>query len=159
MRSVSLVPEVIDRLVLMFSEALIAEGPNGRPVEVLDGQPVSTTDDDVLAVGFTGDPNEPAVEVTRTKEQLAIDPDREAFEIICLVSSWRGDDSMKQVRDRVYHFLNLINDALMEDPTLDGLVARINLRTEALAQEQTDKGPVATARFVIGVDAYSKRRP
>lgn len=158
MNSVSLVPDTIDRLVRLFSDALEPESTDDHPIQVLDGQPVTTTEDDVVAVGFTGDSNEPAVEVTRTREQLTADPDRESFEVVCLMSSWRGDDSMKQVRDRVYHFLDLINDALMEDPTLDGLVARINLRTEALAQEQTSEGPVATIRFVVGVDAYTKRR-
>src|SRR6478752_9741054 len=115
MKSVSLVPEALVALVAVTRDALASAGTDAQPVQVLYGQPVTTTEDDVVAIGFTGVPGEAAVESTRTREQLTTDPDREAFEITCLASSWRGDDSMQQVVDRVYQFINLINDSIQED--------------------------------------------
>lgn len=158
MRSVSLVPETLVKLVAVARDALTPEGTDAQPVQVLYGQPVTTTEDDVVAIGFTGVPGEAAVESTRTREQLTNDPDREAFEVTCLASSWRGDDDMEQVVNRVYHFINLINDEIMEDQTLGGLVGKTVIRSEMVALEQTDKGPVATVRFVIACDGWNKRR-
>lgn len=157
-KSVSVIPQTIDALIALSRNALESAGANGSPVQIIDGPPVSTTEDDVVAIAFTGQPGEAAIESTRSREQLTADPDRESFEITCLSSSWRGDDEMKQVRDRAYEFIDLINDELMEDQTLGGLVARCTLRSESVATEQTDKGPVATVLFVIAVDAYTKRR-
>lgn len=158
MRTVSRVPEAIDALIALVRTALASAGVDGQPVQVLDGPPVTTTEDDVVAVAFTGNPGEAAVESTRTREQLTTDPDRESFEITCLASSWRGSDEMKPVRDRVYEFIDLINAELMRDPTMGGAVARSNLRSDSLALEQTDKGPVATVLFVVGCDAFTRRR-
>jgi hypothetical protein len=158
MRSVSNVPAALDALVSLVRTALSTAGQDGSQVQVLDGQNVSVTDPDVVAIGFTGTPGEAAIESTRTREQMTTDPSREAFEITSLASSWRGDDDPKQVRDRVYHFIDLIEDELQRDPTLGGVVARAQLRSEAFAQEQTNKGPVATVQFVIAVDAFTKRR-
>lgn len=154
----STVPAVLDALVALATNALSSAGQDGKPVQVIDGQNVTTTDDDVVAIGFTSQPGEASVESTRTREQLTTDPSREAYEITSLASSWRGDDDPKAVRDRVYHFLDLIEDELQEDPTLGGLVARVQLRSESFAQEQTKVGPVATVLFIIAVDAYTKRR-
>lgn len=158
MRSVSLVPETLDKLVALSRDALAHAGTDEHPVQVLDGPPVTTTEDDVVSIGFTGNPGESAIESTRTREQLTADPDRESFEITCLSSAWRGDDDMKQVRDRAYHFINLIADEIMEDITLGGLVARTQIRSESVVLEQTDMGPVVTIQFIIAVDAYTKRR-
>lgn len=158
MRSVSTVPAVVDRLVSLTRDALATSGLDGKPVQVLFGPNVTTTDDDVVAIAFTGNPGEAAIESTRTREQLTADPDRESYEIICLASSWRGDDDMKQVLDRAYEFINEIADALQENPLLDGLVARISIRSDSVALEQTSQGPVATVQFIIGVDAFTKRR-
>lgn len=156
MKSVSTVPAAIDALVEIARTALATAGVDGSPVQVIDGQPRTQTEDDVIAIGFTGDPGETAVENTRTTEQLTTAPDREAYEIVCLASSWRGDEDPKVTRDRVYAFINAINDSLMANPTMGRVVARTRLRSEALAQEQTDKGPVATVRFVVFVDAYTR---
>lgn len=158
MRSVSVIPETIDALVALARNALESAGVDGKPVQVLDGPPVTTTEDDVVAIGFTGSPGEAAIESTRTREQLTTDPDRESFEVTCLASSWRGDDDMKQVRDRVYRFIDLIADELQEDQTLGGVAARTQIRSESVALEQTSQGPVATVLFIIGVDAFTKRR-
>lgn len=156
MRPVSTVPAAIDALTELARDALATAGLDGSPVQVVDGQPRTQTEDDVIAIGFTGDPGEASVESTRTTEQITTSPDREAYEIVCLASSWRGDEDPKVTRDRVYEFINAINARLMADQTLGRMVTRCRLRSEALAQEQTDKGPVATVRFVVSVDAYTR---
>lgn len=158
MKSVSKVPEAVDALVLLARTALATAGVDGMPVQVIDGPPIATTEDDVVAIGFTGNPGEAAVESTRTVEQLNRDPDRESFEITCLSSSWRGSDAMKPVRDQAYEFIDLINEAIMQDPTMGGVVARTQVRSESVVTEQTDRGPVATVLFVVGCDAYTRGR-
>jgi hypothetical protein len=125
--------------------------------QVLDGGPVKNTEPNVIAVGFTGAPGEIAVEDTRTREQYTTQPDREQYEITCLVSAWHGHETdPKSPRDAVYSVVDRLADALALDQTLDGLVARIRLRTDAYAPEQTSMGAVATVRFILIVDAYGR---
>ncbi|WP_433225603.1 hypothetical protein [Actinomadura formosensis] len=148
--SVSTVPAVLDALVARARAAL-------PEVQVLDGGPHRDTDPDVVAIGFTGDPGEAAVEDTRTREQLATSPDRERYEITSLASSWRGEEhDAKAVRDRVYEMLDALAAELERDQRLGGLVNRARLSSGAFAQEQTNKGAVATVRFVVSVDAFTR---
>ncbi|MEU8279561.1 hypothetical protein ACFYOK_29405 [Microbispora bryophytorum] len=148
--SVSTVPAVLDAVLAAVRRAL-------PDVEVWDGQPVKGTEDDVIMIGFTGDPEEAAVTSTITREQMARDPDREAYNITCLASSWQGQqEDAKAVRDRAYELVDGVAGALATDQTLAELVMRAMLSTAAFAQAQTDRGAVATVQFVIHVDAYSR---
>jgi hypothetical protein len=73
------------------------------------------------------------------------------------VSAWHGHETdPKSPRDAVYSVVDRLADALALDQTLDGLVARIRLRTDAYAPEQTSMGAVATVRFILIVDAYGR---
>lgn len=148
--SVSTVPAVLDALVTLTRLAL-------PEVQVLDGGPHRDTDPDVIAIGFTGEPGQVAVEDARTREQLATAPDRERYEITCLASSWKGEEhDAKAVRDRCYGMLDVLAAELERDQRLGGLVNRARLSVADFAPEQTNKGAVATVRFTIAVDAFTR---
>lgn len=152
MRTKSSIPFVLPELVARFSRIL-------PDVKVTDGRPKPPEDSepDILCIGFTGEPGEPAVENTRTNEQLARDPDRESYDVTCIASSWRGNNTDAElVRNHVFGILNVISEELAKDHTLGGLVMLIRMHTDALAQEQTKMGAVATARFVLHVDAFTR---
>lgn len=144
----STVPGVLDALVALWGQAL-------PDVQVADGEPVAVADD-VIVVAFTGVPDEPAVTSTRTREQLAAQPDRESYDVTCLASSWSGVTEFKPVRDRAYELLGSAAAALAADPTLGGRVMQARLSTEDLIQSQTDKGAVVTVRFNVHVDAFTR---
>jgi len=146
--TVSTVPGVLDALVALWGQALPG-------VQVADGEPVNVADD-VLVVGFTGVPDEPAVTSTRTREQMAAQPDRESYDITCLASSWSGTTEFKPVRVRAYELLSAAAGALAADPSLGGLVLQTRLSTEDVIQSQTDKGAVVTVRFTVHVDAFTR---
>lgn len=144
----STVPAVLDALVQRLGAALPG-------VQVGDGQPLDVADDVVL-VAFTGEPGEASVTSTRTREQMAADPDREQYEVICMVSSWRGAErDAKTVRDRTYELIDVMASELAGDQTLGGLVMSARLRSEALTQYQTHDGATAVARVVVAVDAFT----
>lgn len=143
----STVPAVLDALVAAAHFAL-----SGTDVLVVDGQPLQLQED-MLVIGFAGNNDEPAVEATLTREQLAVRPDRESYDVVCLASSWRGDPDPKVVRDRAYELLGLFAAQLAGDPLLGGLVMSCRVASELLVQAHTSKGPVATVRFVVHVDA------
>ncbi|WP_242890265.1 hypothetical protein [Actinomadura litoris] len=145
--SVSTVPTALDALVTGLTAAL-------PDVQVVDGQPVST-EGDVICIGFGGVPGEPAVESTRTREQLAREPDREQYDIACLASSWSGDTDAKTVRDRAYELVDAAADVLAADDTLGGVVMEARITTDSLTQEQTAEGAVATVRFIVHADAFT----
>lgn len=144
----STVPAVLDVLVAGFTSALPG-------VQVVDGQPI-TTDGDVVCVGFSGLAGEPAVESTRTREQLAVEPERESYDITCLASSWDGGTDARVVRDRAYELLDAVASWVAADRTLGGLVLSTRLSAESLIQEQTDQGAAATVRFTVHVDAFTR---
>jgi len=146
--SVSTVPAVIDALVALCQAALPG-------VQVCDGQPIAPQRE-FLAVGFTGEPGEPVVEVTLTQEQATIDPDHEAYEVTCYAYTLRGDTNMKRARDRVYQMVGAVAGRITEDPTLDGRAARARLSTGSLTEQQTPDGAEASLRFVVAVDAWSR---
>lgn len=146
--SVSTVPAALDALVTGLTAAL-------PDVQVVDGQPV-TTEGDVICIGFGGVDGEPGVESTRTREQLAREPDRERYDITCLASSWSGDTDAKAVRDGAYDLLASVRDYLAVNPTLGGAAMQTRLSTESLTQSQTQEGALADIRFVVHVDAFAR---
>ncbi|GAA3077840.1 hypothetical protein [Streptosporangium carneum] len=146
-QTVSTVPAVL--------EALVAAARRVLPgVQVVDGQPLAA-DQEIICVGFTGEPGETSVENVRTREQVTLDPDRESYEITCLVAVLRGEADAAAVRARVYEMVSILAGELATDPTLGGVCGRTQLTTEDLAQEQTTKGAQAVVRFVITVDAWT----
>jgi hypothetical protein len=144
---ISTVPAVLDALTSRWAAAL-------PDVQVADGQPLDTQDD-LIAVGCHDVPGEPAVDSTRTREQLAAEPDRESYDVSCLASSYSGVADFKTVRDRVYELANAAAAALADDDTLGGACMSARLISGDLIQERTDQGVVATVRLTVHVDAYT----
>jgi hypothetical protein len=64
---------------------------------------------------------------------------------------------MEETRNRVYELIGLIAARIAQDHTLGGACGKSRLATAALAQAQTDSGPVATVMFTIFVDAFTRR--
>lgn len=144
---ISTVPAVLDALAARWAAAL-------PDVQVSDGQPVAT-ENDLIAVGFNEVPGEPAVNSTRTREQLAAEPDRESYDVSCIASTFDGGTEFKPIRDRVYELVNAAATDLAEDDSLGGLVMQARVTADDLIQEQTEAGAVATVRFTVHVDAFT----
>ncbi|HUR74452.1 MAG TPA: hypothetical protein VMZ00_09250 [Sporichthya sp.] len=148
--TVSTVPACLDALVAAAGRALPG-------VQVFDGQPSKDIDDDLVLIGFTGEPGEAAVTSTRVQQQAATAPDRESYDVTCLASSWHGhDDDPASVRNRAYELVNLLAAELASDPTLGGTVGRSRISTNAFAQAQTERGATAVVRFVVHVEAFTR---
>lgn len=145
----STIPAVLDELLARARLALPG-------VQVLDGQPTTDTEPDVLAIGFTGSPGEPVVEATEERAQLAASPDRERYDVTGLASSWIGDDDAKKARDRAFELLETFAAEIRRDSTLGGLVLSARLAVIAFAPEQTSQGAVATVRFSVRIDAFTR---
>lgn len=145
----STIPAVLDALVAIARLALPTN------VQVLDGQPTVDTEPDVVAIGFTGNQGEPVVEAVEDRAQLGSGPDRERYDVLCLASSWRGDDDARAVRDRVFGFIEAIRDELRRDPKLGGRALSARLAVLSFAPEQTTQGAVATVLFRIRIDAFA----
>lgn len=146
----STVPAVLDALVTRWTAVLPG-------VQVTDGQPLDLAND-VVIVGFTGDVGEAAVTSTRTREQMTSTPDREQYDITCMVSSWKGRErDAKVVRDRAYELIDAMAADLAEDQTLDGLVLRARLSTESFTQYQTTDGATAVVQVTVSVDAFTRQ--
>jgi hypothetical protein len=148
----STVPAVLDALVQRWTLA----APDAL---VVDGQPVHDYDTpDLVLVGFTGTPGAVSVTGTLDREQMAVEPDREQYEITCMVSAWKGaEDDVKAVRDRAYEIVDAIAADLAQDSQLGGLVMSARLSTSNLAQYYTDGGVSADVQVVVSVDAFTRR--
>ncbi|MEV7908513.1 hypothetical protein [Streptomyces anulatus] len=145
----STIPAVLDELLARARLALPG-------VQVLDGQPTTDTEPDVIAIGFTGAPGEPVVEATEERAQLAASPDRERYDVTCLASAWIGDDDARKARDRAFELLETFRAELQRDSTLGGLVLSARLAVISFAPEQTSQGAVATIRFAVRIDAFAR---
>lgn len=156
--NVSTVPQVLDELVVRAGLAVESMTLPGRPpVQVLDGGPHKDTEDEVIAIGFTGISGEAAVENTLTVEQMSAEPNRERYDVTCLASSWLGNQvDPKTVRDRLYALLDAVAAEIGRDQTLNRLLMRARVSSQLFAQQQTEKGAVATVRFVVSCDGYTR---
>jgi hypothetical protein len=148
--TVSTVPACLDALLAAARRALPG-------VQVLDGQPAEDIEDDVILIGFTGEPGEQAVTSTRAVQQGSRAPDRESYDITSLAASWGGHETdPKAVRDRAYGFVNAIAAEIAQDQTLGRVVMTARISTEAFAQAQTERGATAVVRFVVHVEAFTR---
>ncbi|WP_433445650.1 hypothetical protein [Nonomuraea sp. CA-141351] len=148
------VPAVIDALVALAERAW-------PDVQVLDGGPVTDVETDVIEIGYSGSSDEPDVRAALTSEQLDLNPDHESYDVMCLLSAWRGDahrdgkPDAGTTRVRAFELLAGIRAELDRDSRLGGTVLRARMFTLDMAADQTHAGPVCTIRFVVHVDAYS----
>ncbi|GLY81840.1 hypothetical protein [Actinoallomurus iriomotensis] len=151
MPAASLLPDTLDALVAA-SRLVLPES-----VQLLDGPPpTSTTPPDVVMLGFNGEQGTEAVTVSRRRADRGGRSDREAYDISCLSSSWRGDNNQKMVRDLAFSFIDLIAGELARDRTLGlDLVSNSYLSIAGVAPVMDSKGAMCTVHFVIHVDAYT----
>lgn len=142
--------------------ALVALAERAWPdVQVLDGGPTNHVQRDVIEVGYSGSSTEPDVRSTMAREQLDMQPDLERYDVMCMVSAWRGDayrggkPDARTTRERAFELLAGIRVELAKNPQLDGLVMMARMSTLDMAADQTEDGPVCTIRFVVHVDAFT----
>ena len=147
---ISSVPGVLDYLVRTWSQALPG-------VQVTDGQPLDMVDD-VVCVGFTGQPGDAVVRSGLDPDSLSATSDREEYTVTSVLSSWRGrEPSAKVVRDVVYAIAGTMAAEIARDPTLGGLVLTSRLSASDLTQYQTDDGATTLLQVdvsVVGIVRY-----
>lgn len=149
--TVSTVPACLSALVAATRRALPG-------VQVVDGQPYEDIEADLIMIGFTGEPGEAAVTSNRSQPQGTPAPDRESYDVTCLASSWHGhQDDPDGVRRRAYELVNTVAYELAGDGTLGGTVGRSRISTDSFAQAQTERGATAVVRFVVHVEAFTRR--
>ncbi len=144
----STIPAVLDTLLVSWAVALPG-------VQVVDGQPLAP-EPDVVCVGFTGLPGEPAVEATEDRAQLTASPDRERYDVTCVASALRGETDAQAVRVRAFELVEAVRADLQRDPTLGGLVMSARLSVLSLAAQQTTAGAEATVQFQVRIDAFAR---
>ncbi|HEY9375039.1 hypothetical protein [Streptomyces sp.] len=143
-------------------DALVALAERAHPdVQVLDGGPTIEVRDDVIAIGYSGSTAEPDVRSTLTRDQLDMEPDHEAYDVMCMASAWRGDahrggkPDSHTVRARAFELLAGLRDELARDSRLGGTVMMARLSTLDVVLDQTKSGPVCTVRFQVHIDAFA----
>lgn len=143
-------------------DALVALAVRAWPdVQVIDGGPTVNVQKDVIEIGYSGSTSEPDVRSTLTREQLDMEPDMERYDVMCMVSAWRGDahragkPDAHTTRTRAFELLGGIRTELGRDSRLGGTVMMARLSTLDVIAEQTPDGPVCTVRFQVHIDAFT----
>ncbi|MEV1245088.1 hypothetical protein [Nonomuraea sp. NPDC049750] len=151
----STIPAALDALVALAARAWPDD------VQVLDGGPTVEVKDDVIAIGYSGSESQPDVQSRVTGEQLELEPDREAYDVWCMFSAWRGDahrdgkPDARTVRRRAFELLAGFRDELGRDSRLGGTVMMARLSTVDVTADQTRNGPVCTIRVQVHIDAFA----
>lgn len=147
----STIPAVLDALVARWRLALPG-------VEVIDGEPVKTPEQDTVCVGCTAQPGSgvPVVQNTLDLADMSAGSNNESYDVTCVAASWGGDSDTKPVRDRAFGLLDAVSKDVARDPRLGGLVMLARMSTESYTQEQTTKGPVAAIQFVVHIEAFAR---
>lgn len=125
----SAVPAALDALVALFGSRVSAQ--------IIDGPPTQDVAGDVVAVGLA--PSEP-VDVQSTETIAGFDTVEEFFDVLCLARSWSGNDGVKAQRDRTYVLLDAAKTAVLEDPTLSGVVTRARFSGSTYMPWRTERG-------------------
>lgn len=143
----STVPAAIDGLLaLLASQSALA-----APVEIIDGQPTTSTPVDYVAVGIA-DGDSPSVDGSQDWSQIGMQRRKEDYTIRCEASSWSGGGSTKERRDRAFALFAACEAAVRADPTLGASVIQAAVGdTFSVIQAQTTQGPVCTVNFTVHV--------
>jgi hypothetical protein len=145
--TVSTIPACLDALVELGARAL-------PDIQISYGQPFEVGAD-IVCFAFTGEPGEPAVQSTQTRDRATTDPSRESYDVVNTACSLRGDTELQPRGAAVFEFVDAVAAELAKDPTLGGVVARAELTVAAVALMQTDEGAAATVQFTIHIDAWT----
>lgn len=140
----STIPAAIDALLAVFGTAL-------PDVQVIDGDPVVDLEPDYVVVGYSADRG--SVDAEASRASLDSLDETETYEVSVLISSERGDEEMKPVRDRCFEIRRAMRTALAEDPTLGGLVLSARIIVVNFDQAQNKRGAVAEAQLIVLIEA------
>lgn len=140
------IPATIEALVAVARAAL-------TDVQVIDGPPVTNIEPDVLCIGFS--PEGVSVEGAVTPSALGGDSDEYEQTITCVASSWRGDNDVKVVRDRVCAMVAAFEDAIAADRSLGEVVTEARLGPAvAFDEAQASDGASASVEFSVTVRGW-----
>lgn len=141
----SKIPDTLDYLVAKLPGAMTGE------VQILDGPPVVSMENEGIAIGYV--PDRLSVEAEVTPGDLS-GSDMETFDVNCTAWVRSGDNPMLPVRTRVFAILTELDTVLARDPRLGGNVVQARLGILDLDQLQTDEGTWATIAFQITCKAF-----
>lgn len=141
---VTTVPAAIDALVV----ALETAAP--RPVKVVDGFPRFTlTDTDLIAVGGKPEPTAAGRWAEMAEGAFpGVSPVMETYLVSVTCRCSRGvSASQKDVRDRAFALVELVNDAVQADPTFGGVVRSAQARIGDFTLTQTSAENAQSGTF------------
>lgn len=150
MDAVSTVPACLEALIALATAAC-------PTADVFDGDPpiVGDVKDDIIMIGWTGQPDEVAVEASGQAARFS-GPDAETYDVQNVIESWAGAETdAKKVRDNAFALLNAIGGQLKLDSRLGGAVAFTQISVARVTQGQTDKGAVCQVQFTVHVEAFA----
>lgn len=147
-------PEIIDRLVALFTETLAADAGLAE-VRVLDGPTLTAgSDSELVTVGWDGDDqgDGQAIETTQNWAGLGAGAKDEVLQVTCAVIAWSGSTDMRPRRIRCYEILSALAAALRDDASL-GLPPPTLAAFSAggLWQSQVEGGAEVRVVFTVAV--------
>lgn len=149
MSRVSLIPQVMDALISLWSETV----PEGA---VFDGPGTASDIPKLMVMVGVSDPDATSPEAATSDQQWAWADHRqrdETMQVHCSIVAWSGDTdraAVKGLRDQVFDTLRRLTDALEQDPTLGGLVLFVSrVSGLRLLQDQVDIGAAANLTFTV----------
>lgn len=142
------IPEVLDALTAIWKTAQ----PAGlRADQVHDGPVVEYIGTEGVAVGASAE--DLSVEFSLPSTDLGGGYGERAS-ITCLAWAGSGDTRMKPLRDRVDAVVDALEQALAADRTLGGVVARAEIASGVLSQQQTGRGALVRAEVRVNVTRF-----
>lgn len=148
--TVSTIPACLDALITLARAAC-------PDADVFDGDPpvVGDVADDVVAIGWTGQPDEVAIEASGQAARFS-GPDAETYDVQCVIECWAGAETdAKTVRDNAFAMLDAIGGQVKADSRLGGAVALAQISVARVTQGQTEQGAVCQVQFTVHVEAFA----
>jgi hypothetical protein len=140
-------PAAIDGLV-----ALLRSTPALAGVRIDDGPWVDEpSEHDVIVIGWL--PDDTSM-VTWTEDLAGLGSTGETFTIQGLVSSFRGDSSLKAVRDIADGLLEIVRAAVHANQTLGGAVNRARIAAQTMTPIKDAKGTAVEIDFIVHLQVY-----
>lgn len=124
--------------------------------QVLDGRDFSADlQDNVVLIGYSGDPNSAVVSVSRSIEDGS--PRDTQFDVTIRgsVGCWDGEEEFVLKRQKVQTALEQLNDALEADLRLGGTVLEVWLMLDDLFQLADPEGNAVEADFTLTVRVFA----
>lgn len=157
--------QLLDAL-LSVMRAAAAEQPEGQPIRVDDGIPISDLETpDSIAIGSAVDDVAPVI----GQREFSVRSHRSSYDITCAVQSWTGDvdaEAISRCRRRAFEVLDLAEAAIRASPRLglDALVTDSRVTTityrpvVAEPDDGTVQGVLALVEFTVHIDTYEQEQ-